>query len=165
MAGYTPAAPPGPGAMDQNRLTPIVTIVDGTSTTLLFGEMSGRPNLYMGRAVVGDVNGAVADKDRVDFLWANSDHKIQVKGSTSTGDQLPDASAGIIYSGEPCVINCRNYTETDFSKAPAEAFSFHAGGANFVFADGSVRFLSDKTTGQMLVYMVTARGSEVVTDN
>jgi prepilin-type processing-associated H-X9-DG protein len=41
-------------------------------------------------------------------------------------------------------------------------FSFHTGGANFCFADGSVRFLSESIDLYSLAALTTRAGNEVV---
>jgi prepilin-type processing-associated H-X9-DG protein len=41
--------------------------------------------------------------------------------------------------------------------------SFHTGGANFAFADGSVRFLADSADQQTLQALATRSGGEVAT--
>jgi len=51
-----------------------------------------------------------------------------------------------------CGINCSN----DFG-----LYSFHNGGANCVFCDGSVRFLSSSMDITALAYKVTRMGGEV----
>jgi prepilin-type processing-associated H-X9-DG protein len=44
----------------------------------------------------------------------------------------------------------------------ADVYSFHPGGANVLFADGSVHFLSQNVSAATLVYLVTGSGGEVV---
>ena len=43
-----------------------------------------------------------------------------------------------------------------------EVFSFHTGWSNAAFADGSVRFLSQKISLQTAASIVTAAGGEIV---
>jgi prepilin-type N-terminal cleavage/methylation domain-containing protein/prepilin-type processing-associated H-X9-DG protein len=43
-----------------------------------------------------------------------------------------------------------------------EAYSFHHGGLNVCFGDGSVRFLAESTSIRVLARLVTAQGGEVV---
>lgn len=43
-----------------------------------------------------------------------------------------------------------------------EVFIFHTGGSNAAFADGSVRFLSQKMSLQTAAAIVTAHGGEIV---
>ena len=66
----------------------------------------------------------------------------------------------------PCVINCLNHNgEGGLSgdhPGHGGLYSFHQGGANTVFADGSVRFLSASIKSEVFVFLVTRRGGEVV---
>jgi prepilin-type processing-associated H-X9-DG protein len=43
-----------------------------------------------------------------------------------------------------------------------DIYSFHTGGANILFADGSVRFVRDSITLNTLAALVTKSGGEVV---
>jgi prepilin-type processing-associated H-X9-DG protein len=64
----------------------------------------------------------------------------------------PGAAAyltGDIDSG--CLINCNN---------DRNIYSFHSGGANFAFADGSVRFLSKSISLKTLVALLTAKSGD-----
>ena len=54
----------------------------------------------------------------------------------------------------PCAINCTN---------DKEVYSFHPGGANAVFADGSVHFLKASIDIRIFARLVTRAGGEVVT--
>ena len=143
---YSGASPAGVGAVRQNAPTPIIAISDGSSNTVMFSEMAGRPSLYAGRTVASDVNTAVAGKDRPDYSWAGTDFKIKITGTKPNG---ADLAAGDM----PCMINCSNANDP---------YSFHDGGANFLFADGSVRFLKASIPAASMVGLVTANGGEVI---
>jgi prepilin-type N-terminal cleavage/methylation domain-containing protein/prepilin-type processing-associated H-X9-DG protein len=64
----------------------------------------------------------------------------------------PDGTA---FFGE-CAVNCTN---------DREVYSFHPGGANVVFADGSVRFLKAGIGIRVFARLVTRAGGEVVAGN
>jgi len=51
------------------------------------------------------------------------------------------------------MINCTN---------DGEFYSFHVGGTNVAFADGSARFLSASVPAQVVAALCTARGGEPV---
>jgi prepilin-type processing-associated H-X9-DG protein len=53
----------------------------------------------------------------------------------------------------PCAVNCTNQKEV---------YSFHPGGANGLFADGSVHFLPAGMRIRALAALVTRAGGEVV---
>jgi prepilin-type processing-associated H-X9-DG protein/prepilin-type N-terminal cleavage/methylation domain-containing protein len=112
------------------------TIPDGTSTSILFGEVAGRPDSYVaGRKVAG--------RDEVlGGPWASTENGLIVKGFSFDGTTSPGH----------CAINCNNQ----------DVYSFHPGGANFLFADGHVRFMSDRIDIREFVKMVTRAGGEVV---
>jgi prepilin-type N-terminal cleavage/methylation domain-containing protein/prepilin-type processing-associated H-X9-DG protein len=123
------------GAFQINRTTRLADILDGTSNTILMAECAGRPQLWQGRKQVPNVwlsGGPWASRN---LLWC--------KGST------PDGSAPY----GPCAINCTN---------DREVYSFHSGGANVAFADGSVRFLSADLSIRVFARLVTRAGGEVV---
>jgi prepilin-type N-terminal cleavage/methylation domain-containing protein/prepilin-type processing-associated H-X9-DG protein len=124
------------GVLVPNGMTRLTDITDGTSSTILLTEDAGRPRLWQaGRAG--------PDQAVTGGPWAGFDNGITLKGS-----QLDGASrAG------PCGLNCSN---------DHEVYSFHAGGANAVFADGSVRFLKADIDIRILAALVTRAGGEVV---
>ena len=111
-------------------------IGDGTSNTIIFGELAGRPDSYVaGRKVPG--------RDEVlGGPWAAYENGLIVKGFSRDGTKSPGR----------CAINCNNQ----------DVYSFHPGGANILFADGHVRFMSATIDIREFVKMVTRAGGEVI---
>src|SRR5262249_60203534 len=83
---------------------------------------------------------------RTGITGPDPDIPLTVTGSDATG-------TGSFGTG-PCAMNCNNLQ--------GDIYSFHTGGANIAFADGSVRFLSQTITIQTLAALVTRSGGEVV---
>jgi prepilin-type N-terminal cleavage/methylation domain-containing protein/prepilin-type processing-associated H-X9-DG protein len=130
-----PAASYG-GVLGHNYLTRLADITDGTSQTILVTECAGRPQLWRaGRPVPGSYASGGA--------WVGGT-VTSGQGSTPDGATTPG----------PCAINCTN---------DHEVYSFHPGGANAVFADGSVHFLSAGMDIRIFARLVTRAGGEVVT--
>jgi prepilin-type processing-associated H-X9-DG protein len=116
-------------------MTKVAEILDGMSNTILLAEDAGRPQLWRaGRAVPGQ------DQAVVGGPWEAFFSGFVVRGSN------PDGS-----SPGPCAINCTN---------DREVYSFHPGGANALFADGSVHFLQENISIQVLANLVTRAGGE-----
>src|SRR5262249_36009245 len=124
------------GVLQPNHMTRLEEITDGTSQTILLGEDAGRPRLWRAGRPGPD---QVVDGGS----WAALNSGIILQGSTPDGVMRPG----------PCAINCTN---------EREVYSFHPGGANVVFADGSVRFLNKSISIRALAALVTRAGGEVV---
>jgi prepilin-type N-terminal cleavage/methylation domain-containing protein/prepilin-type processing-associated H-X9-DG protein len=130
--------PPGnyEGALPDNRLTRVTDITDGTSNTLLVAEDAGRPQRWQaGRYVPGAFS--------FGGPWASSANPVLIRGSSPDGSTAPG----------PCALNCTN---------DRQPYSFHTGGANFLFADGSVHFLSAGMDIRVLAALATRAGGEVI---
>lgn len=126
------------GVINRMGSTRIAAITDGTSNTFLLIEDAGRPDLFQaGRLIApsGAFNGA----------WADPQSDIRVAG------WLPDGTGG--EGAGPCAMNCTNDNEI---------YSFHSGGANCAFADGSVRFLTQSTPNWAIAAFTTKAGGEAV---
>lgn len=136
------------GAMRQNILTKILEISDGTSNTTMFSEAAGRDMQW--------VNGTMLPFPNVTGpIWADSDNRITVTGTapTATTEKASNASAGTATG--TCVMNCDNQN--------GDIYSFHTGGANICFADGSVRFVQRSIDLNTLAALVTKAGGEINT--
>jgi prepilin-type N-terminal cleavage/methylation domain-containing protein/prepilin-type processing-associated H-X9-DG protein len=123
------------GVMPVNHMTRLCEITDGTSNTILLTEDAGRPRLWQA-GLPGPDNALPG------CPWTGGANPIVMQGSTPDGAMHPG----------PCGINCSN---------AREVYSFHPGGANAVFADGSVHFLRADMSIRVLARLVTRAGGEV----
>ncbi len=140
-------------AMDQtgvfyiNSSVNILSITDGTSSTFLFEErLRVDPAYDVVRG--GGTSGSFAQKSG--WAWANSlpGYDYLIGAAEPINWQMP---AGV---GDPNFI----YSDARFS-TPG---SGHLTGANFAFADGSVKFLSQSTSLTVLQQLSTRNGGEVI---
>jgi prepilin-type N-terminal cleavage/methylation domain-containing protein/prepilin-type processing-associated H-X9-DG protein len=123
------------GAFAVNATRSFADLHDGTANTILIAECAGRPQLWQGRRVVPNQWLSGAPWASRNLLWC--------RGAT------PDGTA---FFGT-CAINCTN---------DREVYSFHPGGANVVFADGSVHYLRADLGIRVFAALVTRAGGEVV---
>jgi prepilin-type N-terminal cleavage/methylation domain-containing protein/prepilin-type processing-associated H-X9-DG protein len=127
------------GALPINVMTRLADITDGLSTTLLVAEDAGRPEMWrMSRPVSGPFS--------FGGPWASIANPVQIAGTGAGGTPLPG----------PCAINCTN---------DRQIYSFHPGGANVLFADGSVHFLHAGMDIRVLAALATRAGGEVIAGN
>lgn len=139
-AGSTLLDPPLPdsgtsrrGVISDSEIR-ILEVTDGTSHTILLIEDAGRPQLWRkGQPVPAMTTSGP--------LWGDN-----AKLATINGAQLDGTDLG------PCAVNCNN----DY-----EVYSFHPDGANTLFTDGSVRFLSTGVQTRTIAKLVTRSNGEV----
>jgi prepilin-type N-terminal cleavage/methylation domain-containing protein/prepilin-type processing-associated H-X9-DG protein len=126
------------GVMDHDRMTRMAEITDGTSHTTLIAECAGRPQRWqLGRPMPGLYSPGGP--------WASGPNWISLFGCNTDGSPLG-----------PRAMNCRN---------DRQVYSFHPGGANFVFADGSVHFLSAGINIRLMAALITRAGGDAVSDD
>ena len=124
------------GIPQVNASWSIPEIIDGTSNTIMLSECAGRPDRWQAGRLT-------AAGKQTDGGWADHDNEYIVHGYTADGTTNPG----------PCHTNCTNNNEV---------YSFHAGGANHVFADGSVHFISASMDIRQFVKLVTRNGNDIV---
>jgi prepilin-type N-terminal cleavage/methylation domain-containing protein/prepilin-type processing-associated H-X9-DG protein len=122
--------------------TRVLAITDGTSNTLLIGELAGRPMSYhAGRQVA-----AFSPFQGAGWGDALSGENWFI-GSLFDGTEPPH--------GGPCVVNCTNSRGRGL-------YSFHSGVANVLLADGSVRSLSSSINQCTFSFLVTKKKGDIV---
>jgi prepilin-type N-terminal cleavage/methylation domain-containing protein/prepilin-type processing-associated H-X9-DG protein len=134
--------------------TSITEITDGTSNSFLVYESGGRPKHYISGKVIGE-----ADVDSVKMCQNTSVRNGITSGAAWAGPGGGSPVHGFNKNGticsEACVINCTNNQE---------AYSFHTGGMNASFADGSVRYINENIRIITFCALVTMAGGEVIPD-
>jgi prepilin-type N-terminal cleavage/methylation domain-containing protein/prepilin-type processing-associated H-X9-DG protein len=136
----------GDGVLFCNAEIKITGITDGTSNTLLVGERPCTGDQYYGWGFAPYGTGA-GDGDTV--LGSQDVALAGALGDISTNIGL-----------KQCRVNPNSNTgEID----GAHFWSFHDGGANFVYCDGSVHFIPYSTASTVFVAMSTRASGEVFT--
>lgn len=130
-----------------NRRNTISAVTDGTSHSILIAEDAGREDVYRGRTFY-PVNYTGSPRVRArGGAWATTDNPYMI------GQRLPWHASFSPIPG-PMGINNSNEWGHCF-------YSFHPSGANFCFADGSIRHLSQATSLYTLAALVTRANGEV----
>jgi len=129
--------------MHRNSTVKMTDILDGASNTLMVVECGGRPLVYQGRTPITS-----ASNDQ-GIGWVDSEGPFSLDGA------MPDGSA------EGCGASCSKGMNARNNNEP---YSFHRRGANFLFGDGSVRFLTDSLRLETLAALSTRAAGEVTTE-
>jgi prepilin-type processing-associated H-X9-DG protein len=112
----------------------------------LLCEDAGRPQFWTkaGRLVINDTpnncNAAVTQSVVTGSAWADPAADCPINGFSLDGLQAGN-----------CVMNCTNNNEL---------WSFHTGGTNNVFCDGSTHFLAETLDPALVCALVTRAGAE-----
>jgi prepilin-type N-terminal cleavage/methylation domain-containing protein/prepilin-type processing-associated H-X9-DG protein len=123
---------------------PISQIIDGTSQTTLLHEQAGRPDWYLAHKKQPPSTTNPTDLYWWD-AWASWSH-FTYQGYAADGLSV----------GWACAVNCNN---------GQGIYSFHPGGANVGFCDGSVRFLKESVQVTIVFALATRDGGEVISSD
>ncbi|MBX9622372.1 MAG: DUF1559 domain-containing protein [Gemmataceae bacterium] len=158
-----PGAPGGnpleSGAVSKTAKLRFADFYDGLSNTLHVTESAGRPNIYrQGRLAVTATTG-----NRINGGgWCRPASDMRLVGSSADGTTFPG----------PCAINCTNGQDIGSAyphpvygvDGSSQVYSFHTGGANALFVDGSVKFLRQTIDIQTFAALITRAGGELPGD-
>lgn len=132
------------GALHIDKMTPIAAITDGTSNTMLLIEDAGQPNQY----ILGRDTGTTLNEGRgwadPDGISGSMDGTHPTTGAINGGSITPGA-------GATGIMNINNYSEP---------YSFHPGGINVVFADGSAHFITQRVSAATWAALLTRSNGE-----
>jgi prepilin-type N-terminal cleavage/methylation domain-containing protein/prepilin-type processing-associated H-X9-DG protein len=151
LCNNEPGVISSPGTAQGNT---IASITDGTSNSVMVGEMSARPVGYNHARQIFSCNGGPI-VDGVLYpaqggggAWADPFSYAHLAGSSANGCR------GAKYG--TCLVNCT----TD-----NELYSFHPGGVNLLFADGSVHFIKETINPKIIVYLVCRADGSVISSD
>jgi prepilin-type N-terminal cleavage/methylation domain-containing protein/prepilin-type processing-associated H-X9-DG protein len=133
---------PGPteGVFYRNSHVKVTSITDGASTTIMIGERAWSHSMA---PWVGAINGGLV-----------------LGGPRNPWRASPEA----IYPAPIfCLVQTNSINDTiDNDGGLDDYYSEHPGGVNMLFADGSVRFVSERLNHDVLLALGTRAGGEVV---
>jgi prepilin-type processing-associated H-X9-DG protein len=150
-------------------------VSDGMSKTIMFVESAGRPNHYVKGKTLKNLmweenpalkqGAGLVGPGLTDFQWGDggskddgSDGLYIVWNRTEVGPGPMPTTINDPTSGCPMnttVMNCDNYKSV---------YSFHSGGCNVAFGDGSVQFMKEDVTPDTFVSLITRGAGDAVGD-
>jgi prepilin-type N-terminal cleavage/methylation domain-containing protein/prepilin-type processing-associated H-X9-DG protein len=132
------------GVMWRNSMNALGHLYDGSANTIMVIECAGRPLVYRGRTRRADIPNDQGQG------WVDNEGNCSLDGSNFDGSLQ---GLGPILT--PRAINATNQNEP---------YSFHSGGANFLFADGHVAFIREGVKIEVFAALVTRNAGEVVSE-
>ncbi|MFO0846453.1 MAG: DUF1559 domain-containing protein [Gemmataceae bacterium] len=145
------------GAISKTTKLKFADFSDGLSNTLHLTESAGRPNLYRLGRLVSSASGL----NRVNGGgWCRPASELNVlRGASADGTAFPGPNAVNVTNGEALGTYPHPFYNTD---GTGQIYSFHTGGVNALFGDGSVRFIRQGISIRTLAQVVTRNGGEVI---
>jgi prepilin-type N-terminal cleavage/methylation domain-containing protein/prepilin-type processing-associated H-X9-DG protein len=129
----------------------MASITDGTSNTMIVSECGSKPigyngfrQIYMSEVDGLPVDGVIEPVSSGGGAWADNFTYSSLAGAQGRQNGI---------RGGTCMVNCTSNNEI---------YAFHPGGANALFADGSVHFLKDVASVQLIAALVTRAGGETI---
>jgi type II secretory pathway pseudopilin PulG len=142
------------GLLHGNVAPPIALVTDGTSNTIMVSEDAGRPQYWLGGKLIPDgtpnaslgngedqTQNTIYTNEGSGWAWADYNSEFYTDGDAIVGKQHTNWSSN------------------------NEIYSFHPGGANHVFADGSVHFVKATTNPSIFVALISPNGGEVISSD
>lgn len=127
----------------RNSATRLTDITDGTTQTIMLVECAARPLTFRNRTAAP----SIANDQGIG--WADSEGPFSLDGASADGN-LEGCGPAL---GCNAPMNLKNDNEP---------FSFHPGGINTTFADGSVQFLRETIPLQIFAALSTHAAGEAV---
>ena len=162
-------------------VTRIAEVTDGTSNTMMIAEDAGRDARYIANTMYANGSASPlhapfnpardsyfdAGLPRRFWRWAEADGAFGVSGqinNNKTRIGLARYSTPYPAAGPDSNDNGINKVNNNAANND-EIFSFHPGGANVLFGDGSVKFLKESASVVVIRNLVTPKGGEVISSD
>jgi prepilin-type N-terminal cleavage/methylation domain-containing protein len=135
------------------RKSTLTSITDGTSNTIMLGECAGREDVWRGRTMTASqTDKALPACARArGGSWATNDNPYVI------GTRVEWCTGNLTIPGAMKINNSNEYGHL--------YYSFHETGAQFGFADGSTRLISDNTALWILAALTTRTGGEAISSS
>ncbi len=138
-------------------------VTDGLSNTIAIAESAGRPAVFR----KGRSYGSLPTNRLNAGGWSRVASDIMIYGEKADGSDLLGTVAINATNGHDVGSEPYPNTTAPFVfgvHGTSSPYSFHAGGAQFAFGDGAVRFLSETIDFNVFIALCTPNGGEVVGD-
>ncbi len=153
------------GVLFRDSVVAINDITDGTSTTILVGERSRNvaDATWVGVPFYPAGDTMVESWLCTRSTWSNpnvckpASFLVLARTGPFPGCPDPQGNPSRIFPPDPRIA-----TPNRSDAGPTEYNSLHPGGCNFLFCDGSVRFIRDKMNAQTFSDLATPAGGEAV---
>jgi prepilin-type N-terminal cleavage/methylation domain-containing protein/prepilin-type processing-associated H-X9-DG protein len=174
QTGYSAATPfrlkaSRTNGMLKQSMTRIAEVTDGTSNTIAIGEDAGRDARFLSpytegyydpngdaRPILGQGPAGGLTPFRRYWRWAEPDESYGVSGQPNNKFRP---------MCEATVFPPTGTTAGNNAGANDELFSYHPGGVNCLFGDGSVKFIKESISVVSLRGLVTLSGGEVISSD
>jgi prepilin-type N-terminal cleavage/methylation domain-containing protein/prepilin-type processing-associated H-X9-DG protein len=152
------------GTLGSFRYIKLLAITDGTSSTFMAGEkhytLEGY-NFTSGSAPDGSSLVGLPCKGRTNWVFP---HPGQDTSDGTTNSPM-NSKLGLLAATDPATYPNDNSASAWWRKTGFSAFrSNHTGGCNFVFCDGSVKFVRDRVDMPTYKALGSRAGGEVISD-
>ena len=144
--------------------TRLAEVTDGLSSTIAFGEDAGRTEYFLSPYTEISANGGDPrgmgpygpNQEKRYWRWAEPDAGFGVSGMPNNSFRPMQEQSAWQNAPGPLLTAGNNGGAND------ELFSYHSGGINLLFGDGSVKFVKSSVNVVVLRKLVTLNGGEVV---
>lgn len=147
--------------MAKNSKNAVAAVTDGLSQTIALVESAGRPRVIRRTGVVNqDLNIAKVNAGG----WARPASDLLFAGSDATGVTIPGTYAMNRTNGDDIIPLGYPTPSLYVTEGTSQPFSFHTGGSNVLFGDGSVRFINESVDIRIFAALITRAGKEALSD-
>lgn len=147
------------GMLPKNAKLSFQEVSDGLSNTIAIFESGGRPFVYRRGS---QVSARLADSHTNAGGWCRPASDILFAGSTSDGLTVAGTPGGFLNRTNGHDHGTETYAASGYptygTEGSSQPYSFHPGGLQVVFGDGSVKYIDEGITTEVLSALITRNG-------
>lgn len=153
----------GSGILYPNSQVQLTQITDGSSNTIMVGEQSSHLRDVNGNPITGGYSGITSQGPHGWTMGANGDNRVPPNYQNGGDNRSFNCTTVRYQINQIGMTNVCSAGTCDNTGTNIPLSSQHMGGANMLFADGTVHFLQNSTPLNILQALCTGVGQEAVT--